>query len=104
MVTDPGLIGTIANLELRTIVVRQLWIGDLQWALFVDGAYVSDAIPGVTDSTPALVRAMTARELGIGIGTGLRYVTPVGPIIFDWAIDPLHLPGNRIHFQFGYSF
>lgn len=104
MVIDPGLVGTVANLELRTTVVRQLWIGDLQWALFVDGAYVADALPDVRDPALALVTALTGRTIGVGVGTGLRYVTPVGPIILDWAVDPLHLPANRIHVQFGYAF
>ena len=103
-VVNPGLIGTVANLELRTAVVRQLWIGDLQWALFVDAAYVADALPDVRDPALALVTALTGRAVGVGVGTGLRYVTPVGPIILDWAVDPLHLPANRIHVQFGYAF
>ncbi|MBN2359782.1 MAG: BamA/TamA family outer membrane protein, partial [Deltaproteobacteria bacterium] len=103
-VINPGLLGTVVNLELRTTVVRSLWIGDLQWALFADGAHVSDLPVDTADPVLSLVNALAGREIGCGVGTGLRYVTPVGPITLDWAVDPLHLPAFEVHAQFGYTF
>ena len=56
------------------------------------------------DDSPQLPRA------GLGVGTGIRYVLPVGPASFDCALSPF--PDTRAegslrwdcHLQLGYAF
>jgi outer membrane protein assembly factor BamA len=90
--------------ESRLLLFRRLWIGDVQWALFADVAYSDDAQPSWSGPGLGLLGAIEARRAGLGVGTGLRYVTPIGPFILDWAVDPFHFPANRVHLTFGYAF
>jgi len=53
--------------------LRQRFTETLGGALFVDGGQVSEA------SDP------TAGEFRVGVGTGVRYYTPIGPIRLDLA-------------------
>ncbi|MBD3809998.1 MAG: BamA/TamA family outer membrane protein, partial [Sulfuricurvum sp.] len=39
-----------------------------------------------------------------GVGVGLRYVTPVGPIAIDVGVDPDDLNQYAIHFRVGELF
>ncbi|MGE4471292.1 MAG: autotransporter assembly complex family protein [Sulfuricurvum sp.] len=45
-----------------------------------------------------------ANEAYWGVGTGLRYVTPVGPIAIDFGIDPEDFSQYAIHFRIGELF
>lgn len=45
-----------------------------------------------------------ANDAYLGVGAGLRYVTPVGPIAFDFGIDPNDFSQYAIHFRIGELF
>ncbi|MEW5850273.1 MAG: POTRA domain-containing protein [Myxococcota bacterium] len=99
IMNEPGLYSGVVNAEIRYALLRGVGFGDLQAAAFVDAALVSDTIPPW-----AIDIRNRPTEVGLGTGAGLRYVTPVGPIALDWGFDLLHVPNNRVHFQFGYTF
>jgi outer membrane protein assembly factor BamA len=103
VVVNPGLYGLVANVELR-MRLFSFWIGELQWAAFADAAYVDDKLPRLESFTEDLSWSWSLRRLGLGVGTGLRYVTPVGPVVIDVASDPTRFPNLRPHILFGYSF
>ncbi|MHC4340108.1 MAG: BamA/OMP85 family outer membrane protein [Planctomycetota bacterium] len=86
-----GLTSVYGSVELRS----RVW-GDLHTALFFDVGEVnvqSFSLDG---------------EPGYGIGAGLRYLLPVGPLRLDVAYNPgdLFASSSRwaIHFAFGFSF
>ena len=86
-----GLTSVYGSVELRS----RVW-GDLHTALFFDVGEVnvgSFSLDG---------------EPGYGIGTGLRYLLPVGPLRLDVAYNPgdLFASSSRwaVHFAFGFSF
>ena len=95
LLLKPGLLGLVANSEAR-LRLMPFWIGELQLAAFIDLAWVGDEISLNPDPHK--------QSFGVGIGSGLRYVTPVGPIVFDLAVDPAHPTQPRLHMMFGYSF
>lgn len=95
IVQQPGLLGLVVNTEAR-LRLFPLWLGDLQLASFVDAAWVGDS--------PFWYLDHVDQSAGIGLGAGLRYVTPVGPIALDLAIDPARPTQPRLHVLFGYSF
>lgn len=109
----PGLFGAVANLEMRVLVVRNFFLGDVKVVPFVDvGATTDDPripaeIPGAP-SAPLLERLKADPRFGVSVGTGLRYVMPVGPASLDCAISPIHEVGgfNRYGCEllFGYIF
>ena len=81
---------TIFNLEFTF----PLWKA-VQGAVFVDAG-------NVTDSDQA---ALT--DLRYGIGAGLRYALPVGPLRLDAALNPSARPGEErgaFHISFGFAF
>lgn len=45
-----------------------------------------------------------AKDVYWGVGTGLRYVTPVGPIAIDFGFDPEDFSQYAIHFRIGELF
>lgn len=57
--------------------LRQRWIGRLQWAAFADYGTV---VPDVDD-------VLQLDEIDGGVGLGLRYVLPVGPLRIDLAFN-----------------
>jgi outer membrane protein assembly factor BamA len=86
-----GLTSTYGSVELRS----RVW-DDLHTAFFFDVGEVN-------------VQSFSlGGEPGYGIGTGLRYLLPVGPLRLDVAYNPgeLFASSSRwaIHFAFGFSF
>ena len=70
--------------------------GELQGAVFVDaGNLLPDADnPGFND-------------MRYGIGAGLRYKLPIGPIRLDYGVNPdprEHEDFGAFHFSFGFAF
>ena len=86
-----GLTSVYGSVELRS----RVW-GDLHTAFFLDVGEVN-------------VRSFSLDgEPGYGIGAGLRYMLPVGPLRLDVAYNPgdLFASSSRwaVHFAFGFSF
>src|SRR5205823_344593 len=70
-------------------------VGDLNMAIFADagsvGRHVDDG----------------AGRLRYGIGGGLRYKLPVGPLRLDYGVNPSPAEGEAMgafHFSFGFAF
>ncbi|MEM9378361.1 MAG: BamA/TamA family outer membrane protein [Planctomycetota bacterium] len=83
---------TTASVEWR----REL-IGALQGAAFVDAGYVE----------PFAEDWLDPRDVRFGIGAGLRYILPIGPIRLDGAVNPDARPGESewvVHFSIGMPF
>lgn len=99
-----GLIGANANVELRFTLVRQLFLGDLKPAIFADVAYSADELP--TTLPTSADAFFTDPRYAISIGTGLRYVLPVGPLAFDVAWSPFDVEREpfRLSVTLGYIF
>lgn len=70
-------------------------VGGLEGAVFLDAGSVGrDGLHGVND-------------LRYGIGVGLRYALPVGPLRLDYGINPSPREGEAsgaFHFSFGFAF
>lgn len=107
------LIGGVTNAEVRWTALRGLFLGDLKFAGFVDAGIVTDdtGLPWSTswkpwhspeESLQVLLRSSPQR-VGIGLGAGVRYVMPIGPLALDIAFSPLTLR-PQLHLQFGYAF
>jgi outer membrane protein assembly factor BamA len=101
----PGLFGAQASGEVRVLAYKNLGIGDLKPAVFVDAGMSTD------DPRRAhlLADRLAARELGLSVGAGLRYVMPVGPALLDCAISPIdrtaaNVPVAGCHLALGYTF
>ncbi len=99
IINEPGLYSFVGNAETRVAVLRNVGLGDVQLAAFVDGALVTDTLPPWSINV-----RQRPTEVGLGTGVGIRYVTPVGPISLDYGVDVLHLPRGRLHLLFGYTF
>lgn len=86
---DPGLLLTIASLEWQ----RPVWIdgrrSDWETALFVDAGAVANHS-----------RALSPQ---VGIGVGLRYRSPVGPLQVDLAYG-IERQALRLHMSVGFAF
>lgn len=86
---DPGLLLTIASLEWQ----RPVWIdgrrSDWETALFVDAGAVANHS-----------RALSHQ---VGIGVGLRYRSPVGPLQVDLAYG-VERQALRLHMSVGFAF
>ncbi len=70
--------------------------GELEGAVFVDAG---NLLPSAED--PGL------QDMRYGIGAGLRYKLPIGPIRLDYAVNPdphLHEDFGAFHFSFGFAF
>ncbi|MEM6567597.1 MAG: BamA/TamA family outer membrane protein [Planctomycetota bacterium] len=83
---------TTASIEWR----REL-IGALQGAAFFDAGYVE----------PFAEDWLDPRDVRYGIGAGLRYILPIGPIRLDGAVNPDARPGESewvVHFSIGMPF
>lgn len=99
-----GLIGANANVELRFTLIRQLFLGDLKPAVFVDAGYSGDDLaPGSPESLDAF---FLDPRYAVSVGTGLRYVLPVGPLAFDVAWSPFDVGRQPFRFSLtlGYIF
>lgn len=85
-----GSFYTVANLEWDFPIA-----GALGGALFADaGNLLHDATPGLND-------------LRFGIGAGLRYALPIGPMRIDYGYNPSPKPGEEsgaLHLSFGFAF
>jgi translocation and assembly module TamA len=80
-----------------TVELRQRFGKNFGAAAFVDGGEVSGfcTLPGATTAQAAGAAksppAVTpCRDFRVGIGVGLRYYTPIGPIRFDVAVPTRH--------------
>ena len=85
-----GAFYTVANVE---------WDFPLTGAL--GGALFADAGNLAGDSTPGL------EELRLGVGIGVRYLLPIGPMRLDYGYNPsprLGEASGAIHFSFGFAF
>ena len=85
----------VLNAELRRRFRREL-----QGVLFVD---IGDAFGGpnsldLKDGTPS---PRTSPRLKIGYGVGVRFITPFGPLRFDFGFGE---EGHRTHFSVGAAF
>ena len=81
---------TAGSLELR-----QRFGANLGAAVFVDAGQVSASLKAVPD------------EFRIGVGAGIRYFTPIGPIRFDVAVPTKHRAGDdkfEIYIGLGQAF
>ena len=68
--------------------------GDLQWAVFTDAGSVGE-------------RANDFGQMRYGIGTGLRYKLPIGPLRLDYGRNPSPKNGEATgawQFSFGFAF
>ncbi len=70
-------------------------VGGLEGAVFLDaGSVGTDGLEGIGD-------------LRYGVGAGLRYALPVGPLRLDYGINPSPRAGEAFgafHFSFGFAF
>lgn len=129
-----GIFGGVANAELRVLLFKDLFVGDLNGAVFTDVGVVTNNDPALLPfndlgttavkllseaADPAgLLSAEAARvygvlfdrnrpRLGLSVGAGLRYVLPVGPLSLDFACSVLDRPTPERcawHLQLGYAF
>ena len=86
-----GLSRSILNAEFSYPI-----IGDLKAAVFVDAG-----------NTPLNGAFLSFTDLRYGVGLGLRYDLPVGPIRLDYGVNPNPRPGEpsgAFHFSFGVAF
>jgi outer membrane protein assembly factor BamA len=111
-VTDNGhlaVFGAVTNLEVRYTLVRGFFLGDLKGAAFVDAGLITHNDRALLEEGRALGILLdpNAPRLGIGVGLGVRYVLPVGPLALDVACPPLPRPNSELctfHAQLGYAF
>lgn len=118
LITDPStrpgelaLMGALLNVEYRQTWIRDLFIGDLKWAVFIDAGFVTDRLSLPWLDVPRLYRTLVTDPIAAGlpsyagasVGAGLRYVLPVGPLSLDLAFSPTHQQFGG-HIQFGYAF
>lgn len=66
---------------------------EFRGVLFTDMTYASEKI--IPDY---------AKEGYLGVGVGLRYVTPIGPVAVDFGVDPEDTAQYAIHFRIGELF
>jgi translocation and assembly module TamA len=85
----PGRLLAVGSIEWQRPIQREKREGRLEHTLFVDAGAVADR---VADLHPH-----------VGIGTGLRFRSPVGPIegALAWGVKTRKL---RMHFTAGFAF
>lgn len=90
--SDGVPIGFLSLIE-GTVEYRFPVYAEFRGVLFADLTYASQrAIPDY------------AQDGYLGVGVGLRYVTPVGPVAVDFGIDPANTSQYAIHFRIGELF
>lgn len=80
-----------------SVELRQDIVGDFSLAFFVDAGNVS------LDHRDALA----FRDVRYGVGPGLRWLLPIGPVRLDWGINPDPAPDERdwvLQFSLGVAF
>jgi len=101
----PGLFGASANVELRFTLVRQLFLGDLKPAIFADAGFSSDDFAFEPEDATAF---FADTRYAVSVGTGIRYVLPVGPLAFDIAYSPFDRQASTLPLRYsltlGYIF
>lgn len=85
----PGRIMALGSVEWQRPIAQQRWPGLLEHVLFVD-------VGGVANHASDL-------RANWGVGTGLRLITPVGPMELDIAYG-LQSRQLRLHMRVGFSF
>jgi outer membrane protein assembly factor BamA len=98
-----GYTGAIANLELRITAARNLFLGDLLLAPFLDAGFVTEDFDPGAGQLPRVRDLIDNRELGASVGLGIRYLLPVGPISVDIGRSLIH-DNAAVHVQFGHAF
>ncbi len=80
-------------------------VANVEWDFPVSGAFggavFADAGNLVSDSTPGL------EEMRLGVGVGVRYLLPIGPMRLDYGYNPSPRLGDAagaVHFSFGFAF
>ena len=76
---------------------RHVLIGAFQSALFVDAGYVEEEARDL----------FSPEEIRLGVGAGLRYLLPIGPLRVDAAFNPDRNTGEDewvVHFSIGMPF
>lgn len=106
----PGNMSLQANLEIRFPLKKNLFIGDLNGVVFTDFGLI-DNCTDLFQCDLGSSKEQINQQMGWSIGLGLRYILPIGPISFDWAISPIRQKPNswlgyesRFHLLFGYMF
>ncbi|MDA0713445.1 MAG: BamA/TamA family outer membrane protein, partial [bacterium] len=106
----PGNMSLQANFEIRFPLKKNLFIGDLNGVVFTDFGLI-DNCTGLFQCSLGTAKEQINQQLGWSVGLGLRYILPIGPISFDWAISPIRQnPSSwlgyesRFHLLFGYMF
>lgn len=80
----PGTEDPIGGTEIEAagVEVRQRLVGKFGAAAFVDGGEVTASASGA----PTTFRISVPNTFRIGVGVGLRYYTPIGPVRLDVAV------------------
>lgn len=96
----PGYYGIAASVELRYTLIRQLFIGEVRPAAFFDVGVSTDDFDFDFSPTPSEPRDL---RYATGVGVGIRYVLPVGPLALDFAWSPTR-GTYATYLNFGYVF
>jgi len=110
----PGDFSMFASTELRFPLIEKFFLGKLNGAVFTDLGYVGicndDFFCLSKDQTQPEPNFSNPYQLGWSVGVGLRLVTPVGPLLLDYGISPIHVGSgpfgrqSNVVFQFGYLY
>lgn len=85
----PGRIMAVGSVEWQRPILQQRWPGLLEHTLFVDVGSVANHVSDL--------------HANWGVGTGLRLITPVGPMELDVAYG-LQSREVRLHMRVGFTF
>jgi outer membrane protein assembly factor BamA len=100
-----GYFSNLINLEFRFPLNNS----PTTWTNFMGAIFADQGLLVPCDNFFSLAPGLTFKQIinqrgfGLSLGAGIRYILPVGPISFDYAISPIHKDGSW-HLQFGYAF
>lgn len=110
----PGDFSLFTSMELRFPILEKLFIGKLNGAVFADLGYIglcNDTFFCLSNYSPQPEpNKSNPYQLGVSVGVGLRWVLPVGPVLLDYAISPVHQGSglfgrqSNLTFQLGYMY
>jgi outer membrane protein assembly factor BamA len=81
----PGTLGAVGNVEARYTLFRNVLLGDIKPAAFVDLAYSGDDISLRSTDVQGFINDT---RYAVAVGVGMRYVLPIGPLAVDVAWSP----------------